>query len=1060
VTELIDQVIGNYRIEALLGKGGMGQVYRARHLRLDTLRALKVLHPNLALDPTFQARFLSEAKSAATLNHPNIVAINDYDERDGRAFIVMELITGGSLRRLTERGVSANPVQLTRTLDLVRQAADALAYAHALGMVHRDIKPDNMLLQPAGEGEQPVLKVADFGLAKMAEGAQLTAVGMTMGTPAYMSPEQCQGLRDLDGRSDIYSLGVVLFELATGALPFDVRTMQAAIYQHVNVPAPSALSQRPELPADLDAIIARCLAKRPDERFSSAADLAAALRELLAGGSLESFLARPSTGARTTSAGPTQIQTPGGSVPTPSVQTVIGGSSLPRIQVLNAEGRLLQVVAVRPGGLRVGRVSDSDIHLDDKSVSRNHLRVEWDGAQVTLTDLGSHNGTALGDEQLAAERPHVWPWRTLARVGAFWLRLDPPDATVQAVTDGNPPTLRVPVYETQAVGTGTMRSGPQTVFSSAGRVTAVLDPEALVLTPGQPANLKVVLGNNGPTPDVVTLSVSGVSEEWVTLPPPTRLDPGIPTTTTITVLAPEGSGSRAGEYSVEVRARSRERPDESGKALARWTVRPVSHTTLTLDPRQGSGSRRAAYRVLLRNEGNAPASFRLSGEDSGAGLNYSFTPQQVTLEPGTEARAALTVEGSPLLLGGGRRHEFMVQAKSGDANPLTAEAAFVQRPLLAAWMLVLPVLALLAAAVVFGGGLLSTSEADGGQTAGVNVAIGTAGQQDGTATTLATPAGQSQTETPSPTGAQATGAGETATAEAQSAVAVGPAAEQQTQTAQTEQAGAQSASETQQAQQAQGAATSAPGASGPAPQQQTQTAQAANATAATATALAARATAAAQATATVNAAQTAFALNETAVILTTTALAQGTAAPVIGPTVTATTASNNGPTSTPTITPTLTATNTPTATPTSTPSATPTPTQPTSTPVVLSDNFDILSVTPLESVPFKSDQRVELDVRYTYSLAAADSAIIAIYVEQYVNTSQICSGGHNTNGGIYIPISRGQGELSARVAWNGAPSSTGALTVGANYWTNNNGSPGSLIRAFGQYTAFCFPFAP
>ena len=271
MTDLTGQTLGNYKIESLLGTGGMGQVYKASHVHLNRPAALKVLHEQYAADPTFQARFLQEARAASALRHANIVEIIDFGQADGRFYLVMELITEGSVRvLLQQRAGAGTPLALPLGVDLVRQAADGLAYAHAQGMVHRDMKPDNLLVSrggtaPAGPSGYNV-KLTDFGLARLAEGGVATAHGATMGTPAYMSPEQCQAL-DLDGRSDIYSLGVVLYEVTTGYLPFETKSLSDAVYKHVYTEPPPPKQVKPDLPDRLEEIILRCLKKAPAERL-------------------------------------------------------------------------------------------------------------------------------------------------------------------------------------------------------------------------------------------------------------------------------------------------------------------------------------------------------------------------------------------------------------------------------------------------------------------------------------------------------------------------------------------------------------------------------------------------------------------------------------------------------------------------------------------------------------------------------------------------------------------------------------------------------------------------
>ncbi|HEX3724500.1 MAG TPA: protein kinase [Nitrolancea sp.] len=283
--ELIGQIIGNYQIEALLGTGGMGQVFRARHLQLHRAAAFKVLHPQYASDPTFQARFVQEARTIASMIHPNIIEIYDFGQHDDWYYLIMELVGDGSLRTLLQQQTDEqSTLPLWLGLDLVRQAADGLAFAHAKSMVHRDIKPDNLLLTRGAVvndfGDPYLVKVSDFGLAKLAEGGMQTVQGQTMGTPAYMSPEQCQALA-LDGRSDIYSLGIVLYEIATGVVPFETKGLSDAVYKHIYAEPPPPRQVRPDLSPELQEVILHCLKKAPSERFSTAAELSRELSSLV-----------------------------------------------------------------------------------------------------------------------------------------------------------------------------------------------------------------------------------------------------------------------------------------------------------------------------------------------------------------------------------------------------------------------------------------------------------------------------------------------------------------------------------------------------------------------------------------------------------------------------------------------------------------------------------------------------------------------------------------------------------------------------------------------------------
>jgi serine/threonine protein kinase len=279
---------GKYEILGKLGAGGMAAVYRARHLAFGEVRAIKVVNNRLADDEDFLRRFRHEAVVARRLQHPNAVRVDDLDmTEDGRPFIVMEYVEGENLREVIRH---QGPLSLRRSVVIARQVAAALAAAHELGIIHRDIKPDNILL--AGAGELETAKVLDFGIAKMREstlgdsGAVATRTGMVVGTPQYISPEQAMGRRssELDGRADLYSLGVVLYEMVTGRLPFESDTAMGIILHHLQTPPPEPRDVRPDLgiPDPLSAVLMRALQKEPDKRFASATAMAAALQDVLA----------------------------------------------------------------------------------------------------------------------------------------------------------------------------------------------------------------------------------------------------------------------------------------------------------------------------------------------------------------------------------------------------------------------------------------------------------------------------------------------------------------------------------------------------------------------------------------------------------------------------------------------------------------------------------------------------------------------------------------------------------------------------------------------------------
>jgi serine/threonine-protein kinase len=262
----------HYELDCEIGRGGMGIVYRAKDRRLKRTVAIKVLPPELAFRSDIKTRFLREAETAAQLSHPNIVPIYTVDEAEGLVFFVMAYVDGMNLaRRIHEQG----PLSFEETRHILRDVADALAYAHERGVVHRDIKPDNIIL--SSDGARPM--VTDFGIARaISEGdSRLTATGMAIGTPAYMSPEQAAGERSIDGRSDLYSLGVVAYQMLVGEPPFVAGSTPAMLVKHISERPTPLRQRRADVPDDLGRAIMLLLEKDPANRFPSATALVAAL---------------------------------------------------------------------------------------------------------------------------------------------------------------------------------------------------------------------------------------------------------------------------------------------------------------------------------------------------------------------------------------------------------------------------------------------------------------------------------------------------------------------------------------------------------------------------------------------------------------------------------------------------------------------------------------------------------------------------------------------------------------------------------------------------------------
>ncbi len=269
---------GRYRVEKVLGEGGMGVVYLVTHVALGKRMALKVLHGEGARDETTVARFVQEAQASSAIGHPNIVDVIDFGRlADGAAYFVMELLEGESLTDRIKRGA----IPLEQTIAIAEQIASALAAAHARGIVHRDLKPDNVQL--VRRGAEEAVKVLDFGIAKVGgASSKLTKTGMIFGTPHYMSPEQAAG-QSVDARTDVYALGVILFEMATGTVPFDGDTFMGILSKHMFEPPPRPTNVLAST-HPLEPVILRALAKKPEDRYASMDALLADLRVVREGG--------------------------------------------------------------------------------------------------------------------------------------------------------------------------------------------------------------------------------------------------------------------------------------------------------------------------------------------------------------------------------------------------------------------------------------------------------------------------------------------------------------------------------------------------------------------------------------------------------------------------------------------------------------------------------------------------------------------------------------------------------------------------------------------------------
>ncbi len=312
---VVGDTVGPYRIMDQIGQGGMATVYQAYHANLDRYVAFKVLHSAFKEDPNFLERFRREAQIVAKLEHPHIVPIYDYAAHEGQPYLVMKYIEGETLKARLKR----QPLTLVETISMLEAVADALTFAHEQGILHRDIKPSNIMLDRHGTPY-----IADFGLARIAQAGESTmSQDMMLGTPQYISPEQAKGMHNLGPGTDIYSLGVVIYEIVVGRVPFSADTPYAIVHDHIYKALPLPSKVNPDVPQQVERVLLRALAKEPEARYESAVEMVAAFRQAVEEANLTELSAarpRPPSGVSSTAA--TIAPDRGSPLPTPAYAAV------------------------------------------------------------------------------------------------------------------------------------------------------------------------------------------------------------------------------------------------------------------------------------------------------------------------------------------------------------------------------------------------------------------------------------------------------------------------------------------------------------------------------------------------------------------------------------------------------------------------------------------------------------------------------------------------------------------------------------------------------------------
>jgi serine/threonine protein kinase len=424
---LAGKQLGQYEVIQEFARGGMATVYTARQTSMDRQVAIKVLPPQFTHDPQFIKRFEREVALIAALEHPHILPVYDYGEADGMAYIVMRLMTGGTLQDATKNDL----LPLDRISTMLSQVASAMDYAHSRGVIHRDLKPSNILLDSQGNAY-----VADFGIAHLTFDSQsLTGTGMAIGTPAYMSPEQAQG-QNIDARTDIYAMGIILYELLTGKIPFQGDTPMALILKHMSEPLPSPRASRPDLPAAIEQVVIRATAKKPDDRYDSMTALNQAFTAALITPDSAPAAESPSVYDGTVMASmiPSQIELDRGLADSATMVDVSPDATgimhaeqlMPDVQlavVKSTDAHLDgSTFKLKEATFTIGRANAELNISDDKGISRQHARITFENGSFFLKDLNSSNGTYLNGKRIQADEPVEILFGSWITVGQTTLR--------------------------------------------------------------------------------------------------------------------------------------------------------------------------------------------------------------------------------------------------------------------------------------------------------------------------------------------------------------------------------------------------------------------------------------------------------------------------------------------------------------------------------------------------------------------------------------------------------------------------------------------------------------
>lgn len=675
-----------YQAETLIGAGELGQVFRARRQSDGRVLALKAFHARVAAKADFRERLQRATGALVGLRGDGIVPVYELVAEAPRFYAAMDWLPEGSLRGLLQRRARASEAwPLAGVLDLARQVADALAVAHREGVPHRNLKPSNVLLTlaplPISGPSQHLAMLSDFGVFRLAEEVIDAPGSLSFDTLAYASPEWFQGAEP-DERSDIYSLGVLIYEIITGYPPFEGRSFNDAWKIRDTYALPSSAQQRPDLPDALHELILACLQKDAGQRPESAGEVSTALATIIR-------------------------ELPDEPTPSPGTLDEERVLVIPRVYKLGSQQQPTAVYNLSGDGLTVGSDPTDTIILDSAQIAAQQLQIDWLGDKVQVTLLAERDDALLEDRPLVPHQPETWVAGTMLRLGPYYLRLDLPGAP--------PPADSLPAGEESTAppelpGAPAPATPDETAVADAaaeGYSCAIVLPEPaeLLITPGTVALYKLTLINIGKQTDHFELEVEGApTTAQISVLPRKRpqLNQNADQQVALSIDVPKRAASAAGEYTVTIIARSTRRNNAiAGQVPVLWHVQPFYADDLALrrEVGQGRGIFRTSYPLTVINDGNAKLRYALRAADNDEALSYRWRDgqDQLRVNPGGRQASAVALRPHRLrLYGRPIRHAFSVQIMRDDQHHVRRDAVYEQLALIPWW---LPLLALLVLAV-------------------------------------------------------------------------------------------------------------------------------------------------------------------------------------------------------------------------------------------------------------------------------------------------------------------------------------------------------------------------